>query len=80
MKEFRYEEKKLRKRGCISKVSKVKAATLVKCRSARVCPERLKMWYSIFDAYKLSCAFYQAADVSHYFFHYVCCRLYNWIY
>ena len=47
MKEFRY-EKKLRKRGWISKVSKVKATTttttttLVKCRSARICPERLK--------------------------------------
>ena len=46
MKEFRYEEKnsaKVEKTQDLGmNFSKIKATTLVKCRSARVCPERLK--------------------------------------
>ena len=47
MKEFRYEDKnsekveKTQEMGINIKVSKIRT-TLVKCRSARVCPERLK--------------------------------------
>ena len=43
MKELRFEDKNSGKGTNMEKCKKLDKTTLVKCRSARVCPERLKI-------------------------------------